>query len=798
MKLFFTWTHTLSYRFLLANSILFISLAHRQVFAQTPLQGYIISNQISTPTSTDNSVPANEVGASPNFMSGRNYDLLYGQRNGGSAGNSRIVTGFTAGGVTFGPYNQQSSNSFTKVVFNRKEPIIPLGNKYTALYEYSTINTSNNVLITPTNPPTSIVGLQLPNNAKVYVDPSFEPTLEDFMNSYSLNKGTDNIFVNDPAQNTSNNIERIDLVYSNGVIVTSATNRNRVGFLLNERGGNDAYSVAAITQIDGNNNVTGLGNLRVFTSSSWGQVGPQLNTLVIQKPNSSSRYQPSQLIPNQTVSGVFISLSDLQIPENVKIYGIAIFPQDATTDLLGLSNALTTTGSASGLDLMSGNFVAKDITLVNVSLSGNLFHDANGLLGLPINTVDGTGIATPSSIQLYANLLDENNIVVTSTPILSTGFYKFPDVAPGSYTVQITRIAGQPLNDAPTTELPTGWFNTGESNNGLGSQSDGTPNGLTSVVVANLDVENINFGIEVAPDSKSFSTTISSPSIADFITLNGGVNPPILQGNDDEDMPDEDVLTDKTIRITSVPLNTELYYDFGIGAVLLLNGTTIEDFNPSLFQIKFTEAGLGDTQTSFQYAYVDAAGIPDPTPATYTLFWDNPLPVKLVYFKVGINERAVELSWLTIEEINSNKFDVERSKDGRNWQKITEVDASGNVKANTYYNVTDKQPFRGLMYYRLKMIDSDETYAYSSIASVNVSSAEISIFPNPVENRIELNGISWGEVLSAELIDMNGRKVLESKFPGGAVSVKKVSPGMYVLTLTLLNQEIHRFTIIKR
>lgn len=781
-----TFKKTVLSKKLLGVGIIALAVTSSPLLAQNPVTSYIISNQVPSPKTAQPNVPGYPIIATANFAINSFYNLLYAQRNGNVNGNSRTVTGFNAAGITFEPYNKQTGdNSFTKVVFNRRESATPIGQKYTALYEYSEIRNSSGAVINNVTSQTL-----LPNGSSVYFEPSFETTMEGFMNSYSLNKGTDNVFVNDAANNsTSNNIERIDLVYSNGVIATNSANRSRVGFLVNERGGNDNFSVAAITSIDANNNVTGLSPIKKFNASVWGKVGPTISTTVIQKNGNSTIYQPSQLISGQTVSGVYISLAALDIAANTKVYGIALFPEDAASDLVGLSDANTNTLGTSGLDLMSGNFAAKDVTLIYATLAGTVFNDANGLNGNPAYTVDGTRIGNPSGVQLYANLLDANNIVVLSVPVnITTGNYSFENVSPGNYTIQISTLRGSVLDPAPSQTLPSGWVNTGESNNGLGTLSDGIANGLTNVTVATTNISNINFGIEELPDSKNLSTIIAKPSIGDFITLSGGTNPPLLQGMDPEDLKVEGVLTGRSVEITTVPTTSELYYDFGAGSELLTSGKVINNFDGSKLQIKITDKTKGESQTSFEYAFIDAAGLKDSTPAIYEIHWSGSLPVTLSKFEVSNENNIALLNWQTTMESNSSHFEVQHSLNGKVWSTVATVESTGSVKQSVMnYSYSHPMPKNGTNYYRLKMVDLDATYSYSRIQSLSFSGISSAwLFPNPVSDVLFINDESLDVVKSVIILNSNGVPVYSANIISKeGINVKGLSNGLYLLKITL-------------
>ena len=125
-----------------------------------------------------------------------------------------------------------------------------------------------------------------------------------------------------------------------------------------------------------------------------------------------------------------------------------------------------------------------------ITLAGNVFNDNDG----PAN-VNGTPISNPSGDQLYANLVDGSGNVIGVDPINANGTYEFTDIAPNTtYTVVLTNSPGTVGNPAPVASLPSDWVNVSEDccdNTG----NDGTTNGLLTVTVATMDLDNANFGI---------------------------------------------------------------------------------------------------------------------------------------------------------------------------------------------------------------------------------------------------------------------------------------------------------------
>ena len=97
------------------------------------------------------------------------------------------------------------------------------------------------------------------------------------------------------------------------------------------------------------------------------------------------------------------------------------------------------------------------------------------------------------------------------------------------------------------------------------------------------------------------------------------------------------------------------------------------------------------------------------------------LPVKLTSFTAVKNNTRIDLKWVTESEINSNHYVVERSTNGTDFISIGEV-ASDNSTGPNVYTMIDNNPIAGVNYYRLVMVDNDESKTYSNIVLVNMNS----------------------------------------------------------------------------
>jgi len=294
--------------------------------------------------------------------------------------------------------------------------------------------------------------------------------------------------------------------------------------------------------------------------------------------------------------------------------------------------------------------------------------------------------------------------------------------------------------------------------------------------------------IILPPDSDDHSTSISRPEANQVIPLNAvGANPPLFSGSDFED----GVYTGKTgtvanpqgAIITSLPTHGELYYN---GTLVTANDVASKTLfpNPALFSLKIT--GAGYTTILFKYAYVDADGLTDASPATYTLVWEAALPVTLVSFEAISEESLVRLSWKTAGETNASHFEVERSNDAKNWNKLNDIAAVGDSQKLTNYTATDETPLSGISYYRLKTVDRDDSFAYSRTVSVNLGETGlgVSVYPNPASSILQIKGVDPKSVGHVSLAKIDGRVVAQfDTIPENGIDLSQFSSGIYLVKI---------------
>jgi hypothetical protein len=177
------------------------------------------------------------------------------------------------------------------------------------------------------------------------------------------------------------------------------------------------------------------------------------------------------------------------------------------------------------------------------------------------------------------------------------------------------------------------------------------------------------------------------------------------------------------------------------------------------------------------------------------------LPVQLVSFAGVTSGFTSVLTWQTAEELNFKNFILEYSPDnnGKDFRPVDTVKASGNPFGATYSSLYNAK--QGIGYYRLKIVDIDGSFKYSSIVTLettDVPAAHISLYPNPSKDLVIVRGLEVKDQIN--LIDMTGRPLASmstaddakqidvSNYPSGLYIVQVIRDGQIITNLKLAKQ----------
>lgn len=143
----------------------------------------------------------------------------------------------------------------------------------------------------------------------------------------------------------------------------------------------------------------------------------------------------------------------------------------------------------------------------------------------------------------------------------------------------------------------------------------------------------------------------------------------------------------------------------------------------------------------------------------------TPLPVQLTQFDVELSGENVTATWATASELNADFFEVQRSKEGVEYESIGKVKAFGTTTIPQKYSLDDTNPYNGISYYRLRQVDFDGTQTFSDVRSITIDkkATRISIFPNPVlNNQLTLQLHNWKEESAhVTIVDLMGKIVFQ-------------------------------------
>ncbi len=114
------------------------------------------------------------------------------------------------------------------------------------------------------------------------------------------------------------------------------------------------------------------------------------------------------------------------------------------------------------------------------------------------------------------------------------------------------------------------------------------------------------------------------------------------------------------------------------------------------------------------------------------------LPVTLTNVKAYQKDKGIQVDWTAEAEMNIARYEVERSVNGQQFDKVTAITAKGNNALTQTYGWFDENANAGNNFYRIKVIEKSGAIKYSPVVKVNIAerNSGITIFPNPVKGSV--------------------------------------------------------------
>ncbi len=190
----------------------------------------------------------------------------------------------------------------------------------------------------------------------------------------------------------------------------------------------------------------------------------------------------------------------------------------------------------------------------------------------------------------------------------------------------------------------------------------------------------------------------------------------------------------------------------------------------------------------------------------YTIVPGGPLPVSFTGLTAVNKGCAIDVNFFTEREINVSKYEIEISKDGTGFIKAGEITAANLSQYQFDFAITETNK-ASVLYVRVKSIDKDGSFKYSSTKSVKGLCSNdwaVAVYPNPAYSvsaiTITARQGSFNGKYAVSLNDLAGKQILIKQLNlSGATQFKldtgNLSTGQYIINI--LNKEEGKSTSVK-
>lgn len=187
----------------------------------------------------------------------------------------------------------------------------------------------------------------------------------------------------------------------------------------------------------------------------------------------------------------------------------------------------------------------------------------------------------------------------------------------------------------------------------------------------------------------------------------------------------------------------------------------------------------------------------------------NIVPVELASFVASVNGNNVTLNWSTATETNNQGFEIQRSNGGE-YQVVGYVAGHGTTVEPQSYSFTDQNIGAGKYQYRLRQIDYDGKYEYSSVVEVEVlGPKEYSLaqnYPNPFNptTAIDFN-LAVDSKVTLKVFDVLGQEIItlvNGNLSAGSHKVNfdasSLNSGVYLYRIDATGVDGKTFSAVKK
>ena len=176
------------------------------------------------------------------------------------------------------------------------------------------------------------------------------------------------------------------------------------------------------------------------------------------------------------------------------------------------------------------------------------------------------------------------------------------------------------------------------------------------------------------------------------------------------------------------------------------------------------------------------------------------LPVRWLGFNAVKDAKGqVKLDWQVADEGNIVAYEVESSNNGMQWRKMGQVDVGLENNHAGRYSFSVLQQFSGKVYFRVKQVDLNGKYGFSTVKFLEFSNLQsFRFWPNPAVSQIQVETSESGDL---QLFDLSGKCRQQIKIlPGYSqfINLNQLPRGIYVLRFQDASGKVQTSRLVKQ
>ncbi|MEY3238060.1 MAG: hypothetical protein RI883_2161 [Bacteroidota bacterium] len=175
-----------------------------------------------------------------------------------------------------------------------------------------------------------------------------------------------------------------------------------------------------------------------------------------------------------------------------------------------------------------------------------------------------------------------------------------------------------------------------------------------------------------------------------------------------------------------------------------------------------------------------------------------PLTVEFISLSVNQSQNTTNLTWIVASERENDLFKIDISTDDVNWINLDNVNSVGDHNDEYTYNLeVENLKIYNQTYFRLSQTDKNGINTILAIKTLNVKKDQITLFPNPINNRENLTvSVQSSQQINSECFIYNSagqvivKENIELEKGTNAVhfEISNIEQGIYFVKLSNVEQ----------